>query len=164
MRYQIKQKFWGFGDNFVIRNEDGDPAYTVHGKVFSWGDKLSIKDMNGETLATISQKLISFKPRYGISKSGRPFAQVVKEFSWFKKKFTLDVPGPNDYKITGDFWDHEYTFQRDGRTVATISKKFWTWRDTYGVDIEPGEDDVAILATAIVIDLICDDEKSASSA
>ena len=33
------------------------------------------------------------------------FAEVIKEFSWFKSKFTLDVPGPNDYTIGGSFWE-----------------------------------------------------------
>lgn len=60
--------------------------------------------------------------------------------SWFKAKFKLDVPGPNDYEITGDFWDHEYEFLRGGDTVATVSKKHWSWADTYGVDIVADED------------------------
>ena len=51
---------------------------------------------------------------------------ITKEFTWFKSKFTLDVPGPNDYIITGSFWEHEYHFERQGMTVATVSKKFWS--------------------------------------
>ena len=88
------------------------------------------------------------------------FAEVAKEFSWFKSKFTLDVPGPNDYEITGSFWDHEYAFQRRGDAVATVSKAYWSWSDTYGVDIVDGEDDVAILATVLVIDLVCHEDQT----
>lgn len=83
-----------------------------------------------------------------------------KEFSWFKKSFLLDVPGPNDYTIEGSFWDHNYTFTRGGRTVARISRELWTWTDTYGIDVIEGEDDVAILCTAIVIDQVLNDEQS----
>jgi len=32
--------------------------------------------------------------------------------------------------------------------------------DTYGIDIVSGEDDVAILATAVVVDLVCHDQKN----
>jgi uncharacterized protein YxjI len=91
------------------------------------------------------------------------FAEVVKEFTWFKSKFTLDVPGPNDYEITGSFWEHEYSFSRQGRTVASVSKKLFALTDTYGIDIVSGEDDVAILATAVVVDLVCHDEKNSSN-
>ncbi|MDB6067303.1 MAG: hypothetical protein JWR26_3511 [Pedosphaera sp.] len=39
--------------------------------------------------------------------------------------------------------------------VATISKQWFAWTDTYGVDIADGEDDVLILATTVVIDMVC---------
>lgn len=161
MRYQMKQKILSWGDDFRIRDAEGEPVYFVDGQVFSWGDKLSFQDDGTRTeLAFISQRLFSWKPRYEIHRDGRLFAEVIKEFSWFKSKFTLDVPGPNDYEITGSFWDHDYIFNRRGRTVATVSKKFFSWSDTYGIDIVDGEDDIAILATAVVVDLVCHDEQN----
>ena len=114
--------------------------------------------MQGNELAFISQKLISFKPRYQIIIKGSVFAEVVKEFSWFNKKFTLDVPGPNDYEIDGTFWQHEFEFRRSGRTVATVSKSYWDWTDSYGVKIIDGEDDVSILCACIVIDQVLYDK------
>ena len=159
MRYMMKQAFWSWGDDFTIKDENQNDAFLVDGHAFSWGDKLSFQSMDGTELAFISQRLMSFMPRYEIHRGGQKFAEVVKKFSWFKSKFTLDVPGPNDYTITGSFWDHEYTFERQGRTVAQVSKQYWSWSDTYGIDIVDGEDDVAILATCVVIDLVCHDEK-----
>ncbi len=49
--------------------------------------------------------------------------------------------------------DHEYSFLRGGQTVATVSKRWFSMSDTYGVDIAPGEDDVLILASTVVIDM-----------
>ena len=43
--------------------------------------------------------------------------------------------------------------------MAFVSKAFFTWADTYGIDIVEGEDDIMLLATAIVIDLVHDDER-----
>ena len=51
--------------------------------------------------------------------------------------------------------DHEYAFRRGDRVVATVSKRWFSWSDTYGIDIAEGEDDVLILASAVVIDQIC---------
>ena len=158
MRYIIKEKFWGFGTDFHILDEQGARAFYIDGAAFSWGHKLSFQDMQGAELAYIAQKLLSFMPRYTIFRSGAPFAEVTKEFTWFKKRFTLDVPGPNDYTIDGSFWDHEYVFTRGGRIVATVSRSFFSLTHTYGVAIADGEDDVAILATCIVIDLVLHDE------
>ena len=132
MRYVIKEKFWSWGDDFYIFDEKKRQRFFVDGKAFSWGDKLSVQDLDGKELAFISQKLLSWKPKYEIYREGRLFAEVIKEFSWFNKKFTLDVPGPNDYAIDGSFWRHEYEFTRGGRCVAVsqISRLvlFSVWR------------------------------------
>ena len=158
MRYVIKEQFWSWGNDFYIYTPDREPVFSIDGQAFSWGDKLSFQDMNGTELAFISQKLLSWKPRYEIYRNSQLFAEVTKEWSWFNKQFALDVPGPNDYVIDGSFWMHDYTFQRGGNTVAVVSKAFWSWTDSYGVEIVDGEDDVAILCTAIVIDQVLHDE------
>lgn len=158
MRYMMKQKVWCFGDDFAIKDADGNDVFYVDGKAFSLGDKLSFKDTAGNELAYISQKLLSLKKTYEIYTGGQLFANVVKEWSLFKDKFTVDVPGPNDYSVTGSFWDSEYTFERQGREVARVSKAYFSWSDTYGIDIDDDEDDITILATAVVIDLVCHDD------
>lgn len=163
MIYKIREKFWSWGSKFSITDEQEEPIYYVHGKAFSWGSKLSFQDIDGQELAFIDQKLLSWKPRYIIIRDGQPFAELVKEWSWFKKKFTLDVPGPNDYTIDGSFWDHEFVFTRAGQTVATVSKAIWGWTDSYGVDIVAEEDDVSILCACIAIDQVLDDEQSSTT-
>ncbi len=155
MRYMMKQKLWSLGGEFTIQDESQQDAFRVVGQALSWGDKLSFQDLHGTELAFISQKLMRWKPTYEIYRDGAKFAEVVKELSFFKSEFTLDVPGPNDYSITGTFLEHEYTFERGGAHVAHVSKEYWSWADTYGIDIAEGEDDVAILATCVVIDLVC---------
>ena len=159
MKYQMTQKMFSLGDCFTIKDGEGADAFFVRGKVFSMGDKLSLQDPAGQEVAYIAQKLMSLKKRYEIYRDGRLFADVVKEISFFKDKFTIDIPGPNDYEVSGNLWDHEYIFTRSGRQVATVSKKLFAWSDSYGVAIVDGEDDVTILATAIVIDLVKQDER-----
>ena len=162
MIYRIKEKFWSFGNDFAITDQQGVPQFHVDGAAFSWGDQLSFQDTSGNELAFIRQKLMSFKPRYQIVINGNVFAEVIKEWSWFNKVFTLDVPGPNDYTIEGKFWQHEYEFNRGGRMVARASKNFWGWTDSYGVDIVDGEDSLSILCTCIVIDQVLHDGGSDS--
>lgn len=159
MRYMIKEQFWALGDDFHILDESGNPVYLVDGEAFSWGDKLSFQDLNGRELAFISQRLFNFFPKYDIYRDGALFAEMTKEFSWFNKTFTLDIPGPNDYTINGSFWDHDYEFLRENRVVARVSKAVWSWNHCYGVDIDEGEDDVSILCAAIVIDQVLHDEQ-----
>ena len=155
MRYLMKERLWGFGDDYKIQDADGNDVFFVDGKALSFGDKLSFQDMQGNELAYISQKLISLKKRYEIYRDGNLFAEVQKEWTFFKDKLTVDVPGPNDYTVKGSFLDREFEFERQGAVVARVSKRFFNFTDSYGVDIVDGEDDIVILATAVVIDLVC---------
>ena len=161
MRYVMKQKLFAFGDDFTIRDAGGREVFFVDGKAFSLGDQLAFKDLAGNELAFIRQKLLSWGPTYEIHRNGALAAVVKKEvFTLFRAKFTVDVPGPDDLEAGGDFMDHEYTFTRGGRTAAAVSKQWFTLSDTYGVDVAEGEDDVLILASTVVIDMVCHgDEK-----
>jgi len=162
MRYVMKQKIFSLGDDFIIKDQTGADRFFVDGKIFTLGDKLSFQDMAHNELAFIRQRLLSWGPKYEIHLDGALAAVVEKRlFTLFKCKFVVDVPGPNDLEAVGDFLDREYEFRRGDQVVAKCSKKWFTWSDTYGVEVEPGEDDVLILASSVVIDMVChaDDRK-----
>lgn len=156
MRYVMQQKILALGDDFTIRDETGRDAYFVDGRAFSIGDKLSFQDMSGNELAFISQKVLSWGATYEIYRAGEMVAVVKKAlFSPFHHRFAVDVPGPDDLEAAGDFTDHEYVFKRGERVVATVSKQWFAWSDTYGIDIVEGKDDVLLLACAVVVDMSC---------
>ncbi len=160
MRYVMKQKWLSWGDDYFVRDEDGNNIFFIDGRVFSLGNKLSFEDMDGNELAFISQKLFSWGASYRVHVGGELYATVKKKlFTFFRCKFEVDIPGPDDLEAAGDFLDHEYTFRRHGEVVATVSKRWFSWTDTYGIEVGEDEDDVLILASAVVIDLVCHDSK-----
>jgi len=161
MRYVMRQKLLSLGDDFSIKDADGREVLYVDGKVLSLGDKLIFKDRDGQEVARVTERLLSIGPAWEVSRHGKPYATVKKSlFSILHCKFTVDVPGPDDLEARGNLLDHEYSFTRDGRVVAEVSKKWFSWTDSYGVDVAEGEDDVLILACAVVIDMACHkDEK-----
>ncbi len=161
MRYVMKEKLFCFGDDYHIRDEQGHDAYFVDGKAFTLlREKLSFQDMSGRELAFIRSRVLSLRKSYEILRDGNLAAVVSKDlFTLFRCSFTVDVPGPDDLEAQGSFLDHEYTLRRGGRVVAEVSKRWFSWNDTYGVDVAAGEDDVLILASSVVIDMICHGDK-----
>jgi len=154
MRYVMKRKAFSFGGDYKITNEAGGDVYLVAGRILSLGKNYSFQDLAGNELARIEQKLLSLGATYEIYHRGE-LAAVVKEhlFTLFRHVFTIDVPGPDDLEAKGDFFDAEYSFTRGGRTVAEVSKRWFNWTDTYGVDIADDQDQVLILASALVIEM-----------
>ena len=127
------------------------------GERFRFGDKLSFQDLDGNELAFTGQKLaLPGESTYEIWRNGDLSAVVKKKvFTFMHCQFSVDVPGPDDLEARGDLLDLEYAFTRGPKTVASVSKRFFALNDTYGIDIASGEDDVLILASAVVIDLAC---------
>lgn len=161
MRYLLRQRVLAWGDDYTIKNADGRDVYFVDGKVFSFGNHLSFQDMSGNELLQIRQKLLSIGPQYEIHRGDETVAIVKKRlFTLARARFSVDVPGPDDLEARGDFLDHEYLFERAGREVARVSKRWFSIADTYAVDVDADQDDVLILACALVIDLVShpDDE------
>ena len=155
-RYQMRERLLSFGDDFTVKDDAGRDVFYIDGKALSIGDKLIFQDMQGRELARIRERLLSIGKTYDISLADGSGATIHKHlFTLFRAAYTVDVPGPGDLEASGSFMDHDYTFERGGRTVATVSKKWFSLRDTYGIDIAEGENDVLILASAVVIDLCC---------
>ena len=157
MRYLIREKLISFGDDYVVKDEAGRAAFVFDGAAFTLlRDKLAIKDGEGRELGFIREKLISLRRAYEIHLGGKRVATVSKDLlTLFRCSFTVDVPGPDDYEAQGDLLDREYTFRRRGKVVAEVSKKWFTLRDTYAVDVADAADAVLILASAAVIDQVC---------
>jgi uncharacterized protein YxjI len=154
MRYMIRQVLFRLGNDSEITDESGQRVYEVDGKVLSLRDVLVIRDPAGNQVAHVQRKLIALRPTYEITAGGQELAEVRKHlFTPFGDRFTIDVPGADDLEMKGNLLDHEFTIQRGGRTVATVSKHWFTLHDTYGVDVDPGENTLLILTSVLALDL-----------
>lgn len=149
MRLYIKQKVFSFRDRFSVYDETGREVYHAFGEIMTFGHKLHITDLRDNEVAYVHQQLLSFLPRYFISRNGDDVAEVVKHFSFLHQSYTVDGFGWN---VEGDFFAHEFSAEKDGRTVFTVSKQWLTWGDTYEIHVADGVDAVNALAVVLIID------------
>lgn len=153
MIFKLNSKLLTLRSHYQIRDAADNLVFSVKGKMLSFGHDLTIENANGMPVARIQQRLLNFMPTFDLILGDKHFAKITKKFTWFKKRFLLDVPGPNDYDIEGDFWNYEYEFRRKSGVVATVSRKFFSLTGVYGVDMLDSEDPIAVLSTVVVIDL-----------
>ena len=152
--YLIRERFFLLGEDSDITDEQGQPVLHVDGKVLTLHDRLVLRDPQGQEVAQVQRKLIALVPTYQISLAGREAAEVRKRlFTPFGDRFTIDVPGPDDMEMEGDLFDHEFTISRGGQTVATVSKAWFSMRDSYAVDL-------LLLASVLALDLAEDQERA----
>lgn len=159
MRFIVRQKVFAFGDQFTIRDEAGADRFTVKGKIFALGNKLRLFDMDGKEVVYIEQKLFRFLPEYTIYYQEQPAAVVKKAFSLLKPRFHIaSIHG--DFTVEGNIWAMEFVILKDGRNVAQVSKRWFAWADTYGVETADSEEIPFILALVIVIDQVLHDSNN----
>jgi uncharacterized protein YxjI len=158
--YLIRERFFRLGEDSEITDEQGRPVFQVDGKVLTLHDRLIVRDPEGREVAQVHRKLAALRPTYKVTIGGEEAAEVRKRlFTPFGDRFTIDVPGPDDLEMAGDLFDHEFTIRRGDQVVATISKRWFSMRDTYAVDVAAGQDDLLLLASVLALDLAEDQER-----
>src|SRR5262249_36473351 len=159
MRYTVREKFFRLGEDSDITDESGHAIFHVDGKVFTIHDTLIVRDTGGNEVAKIQRRLLALRPTYVIERNGREAATVRKHLLHrYGERFTVDIPGPDDLEIQGNIFEHDYSITREGQTIASISKRWISLTDTFGVDVAPGQDDVLILCCVLVLDQIEDED------
>src|SRR5215468_2623605 len=157
--YVIRERMFRLGEDSDITDEAGQPVLHVDGKVLSLHNRLILSDPAGREVGQVHRKIAALRPTYEISIDDKDVAEVRRHlFTPFGERFTIDVHGTGGMQISGDLLSHEFTIERDGQMVATISKRWLTVTASYAVEVAPGEDDVLILASVLALDLAIDAE------
>jgi uncharacterized protein YxjI len=160
-RYKIRQNLISIGDDFWIENAEGKKAYKVDGKVLKIRKTLVFEDAQGKKLAQIQQRLLTIRDTMAVDDAeGNEIAKIQKALiSPFVDRWSVKVKSGEDLAVSGSILDHEYTIKQGKVKVAQVSKKWFSFTDTYGVEIEEGQNHILILAVAVAIDMMAHPDK-----
>ena len=154
IRYQMQQRMVSIGDDYWIENADGDRAFKVDGKALRIRHTLILEDANGVEQCKIQERMLRVRDTMEIEgPDGGKLATVKKAMiTPLRERWSVDVANGPDLDVQGNILDHEYKIEADGAMVAEVSKKWFRLRDTYGVEIAPGQNDALMLAITVVVD------------
>jgi uncharacterized protein YxjI len=154
----MQEKLFAIGDDFWIENDRGERAFKVNGKALRVRDTLELQSPRGDELYSIQEKKLRVKDTMDIERGGRQVATVKKALlTPLRDRFSIDVDGGDDMEAKGNIVDHEYKIESGGDEVAEVSRRWFRVRDTYGIEIKPGQDDALLLAAAVCIDQMSHD-------
>jgi uncharacterized protein YxjI len=152
--YQVRQKLVSIGDDFWIENDRGERVYKVDGKALRLRKTLVFEDASGNELCKIQERMLRIKDSMEIEDAdGRRLAMVKKALiAPLRDRWAVSVADGPDLEVQGSLLDHEYTIGEGRDKIAEVSKRWFRVADTYGVEIEPGQNDVLILAVTVALD------------
>jgi uncharacterized protein YxjI len=157
-RYQMREKLLSIGDDSWIDDVAGEHVFKVNGKALRVRKTLIFEDLDGHELCKIQERKLRVKDSMEIEgPSGDKVAMVKKAIvTPLRARFDVKVEDGPDLRVQGNIVDHEYEIEADGSKIAEISKRWFRVRDTYGIEIAPGQDDIVVLAVAVAVDAMAD--------
>ncbi|MGZ4171876.1 MAG: LURP-one-related/scramblase family protein [Solirubrobacteraceae bacterium] len=152
-RYQMREKMFAIGDDFWVETADGERAFKVDGKALRVRSTFILESPAGEELFKIQEKKLRVRDTMEVERDGDTVATIKKALiTPLRDRFAIELTDGGELSAKGNIVDHEYEIERDGHTIAKISKRWFRVRETYGIEIAPGEDDALIVAAAVCID------------
>jgi uncharacterized protein YxjI len=160
-RYQMRERMISIGDDYMIENDRGERVFKLDGKALRVRKTIRFEDMQGHELYRIQERMLRVRDSMEIEAPDGHRAALVQKamIAPLRDRWVVKTEDCPDLHAQGNFVEHEYTIERDGDKVAEVSKRWFRIRDTYGVEVFPGEDDVLILATTAVIDTMAHPER-----
>jgi uncharacterized protein YxjI len=149
----MREKMFAVGDDFWIDTDDDRHAFKVNGKAMRMRKTFILENADGDELIKIQERKLSIRDKMELEHDGEQVATIKKALiSPLRDRYAIELNDGGELSAKGNIVDHEYKIERDGDTVAEISKRWFRIRDTYGIEVAPGQDDAVILAAAVCID------------
>ncbi|GAB2557871.1 LURP-one-related/scramblase family protein [Gracilibacillus alcaliphilus] len=156
----IKQKVFSLSEKFTIKNQSEEDAYYVEGSFMRIPKTFSIMNQQREEVALITKKVFSFLPVFLVEVDGQEVLKIKKEFSLFKPRYTIDAAG---IEVRGNWLNMNFQVYQHGEEVGEVSKEWFTWGDSYKVQVWKDEMETIMIALVVAIDCVKADQAANSS-
>lgn len=160
-QFYIKQKVLSLGGKFTVKDQHEKDVYYVEGSFMQIPKTFSIMNTTRDEVALITKKVFSFLPKFFVEVNGREMLTIKKEFSFFKARYTIDAA---EIEVHGNWWDMDFQVLQHGVVIGKVNKEWFTWGDSYKVQILNEEMEAVIIALVVAIDCVKADQAAASSA
>jgi uncharacterized protein YxjI len=154
----MRERLVSIGDDYNIEDEQGRRAFHIDGKALRLRQTVIFEDPHGRELYTIQERMARLRDSMAITRGGQKVAEVHKAvIAPIRDRLEVSIPGGEDLTVQGNLLDHEYEIKRGRLTLAQASKRWFRVRDTYGVEVSPGQDDALLLAITVCVDQMLHD-------
>jgi len=151
MRFLVRDRLLGIGDDYWIEDEHGNKVFLVDGKAMRLRDTFELKDTQGRVLIDIHQKMLALRDTMVIERDGEALARIKrKRLSLLRHHYRVSMVDGTELDVSGKILNREFAVEYDGELLAVISRRWLHIRETYGVDVVREDADPALLIAVTV--------------
>ncbi|MGK4584590.1 LURP-one-related/scramblase family protein [Kitasatospora sp. HPMI-4] len=160
MRYLIRDRMFAFHEEAWIETEHREKLYRVNRRFLRLRTTFDFVDSHGAKVATITKKALTLHHTILIKQDGVVAARISKRaLRILGDRFKVRLRDGRRLRIAGNLWDHEFDIQHQGTTLAHISRRWFTIRDAYAVDVMSPQDATLLVILAVCVDHILQDRE-----
>ncbi|QQM42174.1 LURP-one-related/scramblase family protein [Streptomyces liliifuscus] len=151
MKFLVRDRLLGIGDDYWIEDERGHKAFLVDGKAMRLRDTFELKDAEGRVLIDIHKKMLALRDTMVVERGGEPLATIRrKRLSLLRNHYRVALADGTELDVSGKILDREFVVEYDGELLAHISRRWLRVRETYGVEVVRDDADPALLIAVAV--------------
>lgn len=156
----IKQKVFSLKEKFTVKDEKENDVYFVEGSLFKIPKTFTMMDKEMREMALIKKKMFTLLPQFSVEINDQVVLTIKKEFTFFKARYSIDIA---NVEVKGNWWDMDFDVIQNGEMAGKVSKEWFTWGDSYKVQIYKEQLEPVIVALVIAIDCVKADQAAASA-
>lgn len=156
----IKQRAFSLSGRFAVKNQQEQDVYYVEGSFMQIPKVFTLMNTKREEVARITKKVFIFLPKFFVEINGQELLTIQKEFSFFKARYTIDGTG---ITIQGNWWEMDFQILQNGKVIGQVNKEWFTWGDSYKVQILDEKMETIVIAVVVAIDCVKADQAANAS-
>lgn len=158
----FRQKLLKILDDYPVKDEHGHVAYRVRQAFNLIRGEYNVYDANGDLVFNLKQKLLHLFRTYQMTFVDGEEVILKEKIGLLRRKLKIESADYN-LEIKGNIWDYNYEIKADHQCVGKVSRKLLSFHDHFVLDIYDERYEAVILALAIVVDAMVDQDAAAAS-
>ncbi|MER6383432.1 LURP-one-related family protein [Streptomyces sp. NPDC001250] len=161
MRYLVRDRMLAFHEEAWVETEHRQKLFKVDRKLMRLRTTFHFVDTRGDHVASIVKKALTLHHTILIKQNGENVGRISKRrFRLFGDRFKVTLRDGRRLRIAGNLWDREFDIADNGATLAHISRRWFSIRDAYAVDVMYEPDWLLLIVLAVCVDHIIEDQRS----
>ncbi|MEU6506596.1 MULTISPECIES: LURP-one-related family protein [unclassified Streptomyces] len=160
MRYLVRDRMLAFHEEAWVETEHREKLFKVNRKLLRLRTTFDFVGTDGNQVASIVKKALTLHHTILVKQNGETVGRISKRtFRIFGDRFKVTLRGGRRLRIAGNLWDREFDIADDSGTLAHISRRWFTIRDAYAVDVMSEPDWLLLIILAVCVDHIIEDRE-----
>jgi len=160
MRYLVRDRMLAFHEEAWIETEHREKLFKVDRKLLRLRTTFDLVDTHGNQVASIVKKAFTLHHTLLIKQDGEVVGRISKRMiRIFGDRFKVSLRDGRRLRVAGNLWDREFDIADGDTTLAHVSRRWFSIRDAYAVDVMHEPDALLLITLAVCVDHILEDRK-----